>query len=1233
MTDIDDSFDDDAWDNSIAVVGMSGSFPGAEDINQYWDHIVHGRCLVSELSDNDLINAGVPPQLIENPNYVKRSGILDNVECFDAEFFGYGRDEAETIDPQQRLFLEHAWKALESAGYRPREIQEPVGVFAGCGWNRYAINNLDFDLSSFGVSDFQKMLNNDKDFLATRVAYKLNLKGPALDIQTACSTSLVTIQTGMLSLLTYQCDMALCGGVYVNIPHGGGYLYSEGLIMSKDGYCRPFSPNANGTIFSEGVGVVVLKRYADAVEQGDSILAVIRGAAVNNDGADKVGYTAPSVSGQADVIELALQLANLSPSDLDYIETHGTGTKLGDPIEMSALERVFGSNADKHIGLGTLKANIGHLDAAAGVASFIKAVCVAKTKVIPPNLYAQDSKPEYHGEGPFYFTASAIELNSKENVNVGVSSFGVGGTNAHIIVSSPPSVEHAHPFGCTIRPLLYSAKSEYSLREIQKKTDQYIVGRLDEAEGCANTLLNHRTPFEFRTHSVLDVGEDEHSDAKIVPSGKVQKAMDAPKNAFMFSGQGSQFHRMGCELYAGDNRYRNYLDQCIEAMQTDLASEVKQALLGTDYPDRRILDTQIAQLCLFTLEYSLARTLMDYGIKPDVLIGHSLGEFSAACIANVFSLPDAVTIVSERGRLMASTDEGAMVAVLAPRSKIEPMLFGSLAVSVENSPLNTVISGTVEDVQSLEQKLKPEKLACVKLATRFPFHSRFMEPILEAFRSVFAGITLHPPEIPIVCCTAVGGSAESVTEPFVNAEYWVQHLRKEVNFHQGTQRLIDQYAADNLIEIGPGDALINFVRTITLDRVNLIQTLPGAKMSANALELFVSSMAQLWCTGVNVDFAKAGLVGSSAVVDLPTYQFQRTPFWRNERSAAAFSKPNAPTFPPVNTTSFAEEVEEQDAHKEIRDVWERYIQKPEYSDDDSYFDLGGHSLNGVQLISELNKRYNRNVEISDFFDHPTFNHLLKAYGITSADNGEESVQAAPHSASASEADIHQLQYHGANQPTKIWMQESRLAKWVLARLYGPSRMTIRRVLERIIFKLEGGELFSVTVRKLYKKFYDMDIGHYTAGCFDKGNFKPGTSIGRYSSITPTARFETADHPSTTVSSSGLFYRESFGFSDGMDIPRTKIVIGNDVFIGHNATLVYPCSKVGDGAIIGAGTIVNFDVPPYAIVGGSPAMIIRYRFPKAKIEALLESRWWENDLEQLYPARGEFMKPVSGSRIR
>ncbi|RLT92316.1 MAG: acyltransferase domain-containing protein, partial [Ketobacter sp.] len=1020
----------------------------AEDINQYWDHIVHGRCLVSELSDKDLISAGVPPQLIENPNYVRRSGILENVECFDAEFFGYGRDEAETIDPQQRLFLEHAWKALESAGYRPREIQEPVGVFAGCGWNRYAINNLDFDLSSFGVSDFQKMLNNDKDFLATRVAYKLNLKGPALDIQTACSTSLVTIQTGMLSLLTYQCDMAVCGGVCVNIPHGGGYLYSEGLIMSKDGYCRPFSPNANGTVFSEGVGVVVLKRYEDALEQGDSILAVIRGAAVNNDGADKVGYTAPSVSGQADVIELALQLANLSPSELDYIETHGTGTKLGDPIEMSALERVFGSNADKHIGLGTLKANIGHLDAAAGVASFIKAVCVARTKIIPPNIFAQDSKPEYHGDGPFYFTDSAIELNSKENVKVGISSFGVGGTNAHIIVSSPPPVQDARPAGGPIRPLLYSAKSEYSLWEIQKKTDQHIMGRMDEIEACTNTLLNYRTPFDFRTYSVLDVGDGEHSNAKIVPSGKVSEAKDAPKNAFMFSGQGSQFHRMGYELYEGDSRYREYVNQCIAAMHSDLANEVKQALLGTEYPDRRILDTQIAQLCLFTLEYSLARTLMDYGINPDVLIGHSLGEFSAACIANVFSLPDAVAIVSERGRLMSSTGEGAMVAVLAPRSKIEPILFGSLAVSVENSPLNTVISGTVEDIQSLEQKLKLEKLACVKLATRFPFHSRFMEPILEEFRSVFAGITLNPPEIPIVCCTT-----DSVTEPFVNADYWVQHLRNEVNFHQGVQRLIDQYDADNLVEIGPGDALINFVRTITLDRANLIQTLPGAKMSANSLELFVSSMAHLWCTGVSVDFAKAGLVGSGAIVDLPTYQFQRTAYWRNEKTGPAFPQHNTAMFPPVNTPSFAEEVEEKDAQKEIRDVWERYIQKPDYDDDDSYFDLGGHSLNGVQLIGELNKRYNQNIEISDFFDHPTFNHLLKAYGITAAGEAEEPVQTTPHSASASEADIHQLQYRGSSQPNKIWMQESLICKWLLSRLYGFSRMTIRRVLERIIFKL------------------------------------------------------------------------------------------------------------------------------------------------------------------------------------
>ncbi len=1215
--------------NYIAVIGMSGAFPGAPDIYSFWNNLLENQLSISELDDNTLREAGIPEELLSNPNYVKRTGSLDNALCFDAAFFGYSDGEAEVMDPQQRIFLQHCWNALENAGYIPNQMDTSVGVYAGCSMNRYVLNNLNINTNAFGISDFQKMLGNDKDFLATRVAYKLNLKGPALDIQTACSTSLVAVQMGVLSLLTYQADVALSGGSSVIFPYRGGYLFSDGLIMSKDGHCRPFCDNANGTVFGEGVGVVALKRYDDAIDDNDNILAVIKSAAVNNDGGDKVGYTAPSVNGQADAISLALEIADLQPEDIHYVETHGTGTKMGDPMELAALEKVFSSSHNNTCALGTLKANIGHLDAAAGIASFIKAVLIANSRKLPPNYHDETSKPRYKGTGPFYFLDQPKAIETNSDINIGVSSFGVGGTNAHVIVGSAPitddpGVDREHR---EIVPVLYSAASAGALRDTQQSVDNAATLNPEKLADIAFTQLFHRKTYPIRSYSIFIKKNDSPLEYKVFASNKAIEASECNKVAFMFSGQGSQYRQMGKALYMANASFRKYLDNCFSALNSITDTDIKSVLLEENEQDERILNTHLAQLTLFCLEYSLAKTLMEYGVTPKVLIGHSIGEYAAACVASVFSLKDALRIVNHRGAVMSKSQQGAMLAVMHPRDKVEPALFSSLAVSVENSKANTVVSGTAEDIDKYASTLEEKDIPFARLAAKYPFHSEFMEPVLEEFLQIFDKVTFNQPHIELICCTP-----NPEHTPFVTADYWAEHLRKEVNFKRGLETGVLANGVDLAIEVGPGETLISFLFSTCGPEIPTVSLLPGARRKHNALSHYYKAISELWCYNTSIDLKKTELINGE-LTDIPGYQFEKTVYVRNE--AKTMNTSNNTATPVSYLSVVSQTLEPSTPADQLREIWQRYIQEKEYADNDSFFDLGGHSLNGVQLISELNSLFNKTIEIAEFFENPSLSQLYRLYDIDAAvvanaiEQPSRNEENLPELANLTAVQQARLSSHNSSSR----MREHFFCKHILAPIYKDSRKTIKRIIEKLIMKLEGGELYSRTLRNLYTTTHDMHIGDYTAGCFDSGRFKSGTTVGRYSSITPSARFETADHPSTTISSSGIFYQKVLGFSDGNEIPRSKITIGNDVFIGHNVTLVYPCCTIGDGAIIGAGTIVNFDVPPYAVVGGSPATIIRYRFNREKVQELLQSRWWDADLEDYYKIRDEFTKPLAGKRIR
>ncbi|MHC4617197.1 MAG: type I polyketide synthase [Planctomycetota bacterium] len=889
---------------AVAVIGMNGRFPGARNIDEFWSNLCSGVESISRFTAADLESDGVDPAVMTYPGYVNAGGILEDIDLFDPAFFGYSPREVEILDPQQRLFLECAWEIFESAGYDPQAYDGLVGVFAGVTMSKYLFNILSNPKLVNLLGHYQITLGNDKDYIATRTAYKLNLKGPAVTVQTACSTSLVAVCLACQNLLNYSCDIALAGGSTIDIPQKRGYLYQEGSIYSPDGHCRAFDALARGTVAGNGVAMVLLKRLSDAIEDSDSIHAVILGSAINNDGSQKVGYTAPSVNGQAQVIAMAQMEAGVDPETITYIETHGTGTPLGDPIEIAALTNVFQATTEKKsfCALGSVKTNVGHLDSAAGATGLIKAILALKHKLIPPSLNFEKPNPKINfGDSPFYVNVDLKQWEIDSGIRrAGVSSFGIGGTNAHVVLEEAPEMTT----DASQRPwqiLVVSARTSNALDKMTSNLGRHFAEQPEQnLADIAYTLQTGRHPFDLRRIVVCkDVSDAAATldlmDPRRVISGLPQ--VPEPKVAFLFTGQGSQYANMALELYEGDRVFRETVDECATALQTYLGFDIRTVIYpeqeGVQAAEEKLSQTAITQPALFVIEYALARLWMTWGIQPQAMIGHSLGEYTAACLAGVFSLPDALAIVAERGKLMQEMVPGAMLAVMLPETQVSPLLNGQLSLAVINAPQLCVLAGTFEAIDQLEAQLNKDGVFCRRLRTSHAYHSALMEPALDPFSERVRSISLNPPTIPVISnVTGTWISAEQATSP----NYWASHIRQTVRFAEGVGHLLDEPGMI-LLEVGPGRTLSTLVQR-QVDRAQdrlVLYSLPHPKDQQSEMERVLKVLGQLWISGLKVDWDQLHAGERRHRIPLPTYPFERKRYWveapRQQKSSDSRTAP------------------------------------------------------------------------------------------------------------------------------------------------------------------------------------------------------------------------------------------------------------------------------------------------------------------------------------------------------
>ncbi|MBC7840749.1 MAG: SDR family NAD(P)-dependent oxidoreductase [Gemmatimonadaceae bacterium] len=868
---------------AIAIVGMSGRFPGAPTLRQFWENLRNGVESLDTFTAAELDAAGINASIRALPGWVSRGTVLEDADCFDATFFGYAPREAQIIDPQQRVFLECAWEALEDAGYAGEPDGRTIAIYAGSSLNSYVVTQLlpNRDLLE-SVGGYQLMLGNDKDFLTTRASYKLDLHGPSMSIQTACSTSLVAVQVACQALLRNECDMAMAGGVSISFPQRTGYQYQEGMIFSPDGHCRPFDVDARGTRAGAGAGIVVLKRLEDAIADRDTIQAVILGAAINNDGAGKAGYTAPSVDGQMEVIATAQALTGVTPDTISYVEAHGTATPLGDPIEVAALTRVFreGTESRGFCTIGSLKANLGHLDAAAGVAGLIKTVLALRHRELPPQLNFSAPNPQLQLDTSPFRVATSLETwdPGRTPRRAGVSSFGIGGTNAHVVLEEAPPIAPRTKVRAPHLVVL-SARTEAALDAATTRLIEYL-GRADAAPlaDVAYTLQVGRRTFAHRRSVVARDAMEARallsvSDRAPVVNG-VHDGASRPV-AFLFSGQGSQHAGMCRELYDTESVFRGAVDRCAELMHPHFGRDIRELLRnGTD---GELSETYVAQPVLVVTGYALAVLWMSWGVQPSAMIGHSIGEYVAAHLAGVFSLEDALMLVCARGHLMQGMAPGDMLAVRLAPAEIRARLHDGIELAAVNAPALCTVSGTREAIESLTIDLERAGIEHRPLHTSHAFHSAMMEPALAPFREIVARVTLTAPRRPYVSnVTGTWIRNEQATSP----DYWVAHLRSAVLFADGITTL----AADptmQLLEVGAGNALTSLAR-LTLGRdgaTRVTASLPHPREPRGQLETMLSAAGRLWASGVAIDWSDVHADEVLYRVSLPTYPFERQRHW------------------------------------------------------------------------------------------------------------------------------------------------------------------------------------------------------------------------------------------------------------------------------------------------------------------------------------------------------------------
>jgi amino acid adenylation domain-containing protein len=883
----------------VAIIAMAGRFPGAADVEAFWDNLCAGRESITFFGPGEL-DPGVPSQQRDDPAYVAARGIIDGVEDFDAAFFGMSPREAELTDPQQRIFLELCWECLERGGYVPDTHDVPVGVFGGMHNATYFQRHISTrpDLVD-KLGAFQVMLGNEKDYLTTRVAHKLNLTGPAISMNTACSTSLVAICQAFDSLRAGQCDMALAGGSSVTCPPRSGYVSQEGSMLSPDGHTRSFDAGAQGTVFSDGAAVVLLKRLSDALRDGDPVYAVIRGAAVNNDGGIKASFTAPSSAGQAAVIRMALERAGVDARSVSYVETHGTATPLGDPIEIEGLTQVFRQSTDERgfCAIGSVKSNVGHLVMAAGATGVIKTALALAEHQLPPSLHFISSNPKLDLVNSPFVVNDRLRSWQGDHMplRAGVSSFGVGGTNAHVILEEAPL---RAPTDAAKGPqlLLLSARSPVALAAAAARLGEQLANQPDaNLADVAWTLASGRKAFVQRTHIVA--GDIDDAVARLRASASTPSARTAsnpaPGIVFMFPGQGSQYAGMGRELYASEPAFRTALDECAEALRDELGFDLRERMFDDDADALRA--TALTQPATFAIEYAMARLWMSFGIHPVAMLGHSVGEFVAAVIAGVMSLADGARLVARRGRLMQALPAGSMLSVRLDAAQLAARLPAVLSLAAENAPNACVVSGETAMVEAFRAELETSGVACRLLHTSHAFHSAMMDPALDAFRGEVERISLAAPGIPIA--STLTGVFLSDAEA-VSTDYWTRHLRGTVRFSVALQKLLDnpQHA---FIEVGPRATLTLLTRQHPQSRGRIVLA-SLADTPASERSGWLDAIGQLWSAGVAVAVDAIDRRAHKRRVRLPTYPFERKRHWIEAQPPAASAVRAAVSSDPIS---------------------------------------------------------------------------------------------------------------------------------------------------------------------------------------------------------------------------------------------------------------------------------------------------------------------------------------------
>ncbi|RZL95744.1 MAG: amino acid adenylation domain-containing protein, partial [Variovorax sp.] len=884
-------------DEPIALIAMAGRFPGAADVEQFWDNLMAGRDSISFFDDATL-DAGVNAALRANPNYVRARGVIDGVEWFDAAFFGINPKEAQLMDPQQRLFLEICWECMERAGYTPDQCPGSVGVYAGMNNATYFLQNVQKRpelIDELGA--FQVMLANEKDYIATRVAHRLNLTGPAIGIHTACSTSLVAVAQAFHALRSGQCDAALAGGIAITCPPRSGYLYQEGAMLSPDGHTRSFDAKAQGTVFSDGAGVVMLKRLSDALADGDPVYAVLRGAAINNDGGTKASFTAPNIDGQAAVISAALASAGVNARSISYVETHGTATPMGDPVEVEGLTRAYARHTSDtgFCRIGSVKSNVGHLVTAAGAAGLIKTALALHSERIPATVHFTAPNPGIRFETtPFRVNDGLLPWPRGEAPRrAGVSSFGVGGTNAHVIVEEAP-LRADSDVSAAPQLLVLSARTPTALAAARTR----LADHLDAHQGIclpdvAHTLRVGRKAFAHRTCVVA------RSPAQ---AAAALRAADAPGTAsgttggwvlqpvLMFPGQGAQYAGMGQALYLTDAVFRTAFDECIAAFDGVLPFDLRERMFSAD--DAALAPTAVTQPATFVLEYAIARQVLALGLKPVALVGHSVGEFAAAVLAGVMQLKDAAQLVAQRGALMQAQPAGAMLSVRLPAAELQSRLGPDVSLAAENGPAACVVAGSFDAIEVLRIRLEADGVAVKLLQTSHAFHSAMMEDAVGPFESLVRGIGLSAPKLPIYS-TLTGAllKPEEATDP----HYWARHLRETVRFSTAIRAVLAEIAHPVFVEAGPRNTLTTLVRqhaskSLPAPAVELLGNRPDGECSAWRI-----AVGRLWTMGTDLDLVALDERARKFRVLLPTYPFERKRFWVD--TAAPEAPPSPATVP------------------------------------------------------------------------------------------------------------------------------------------------------------------------------------------------------------------------------------------------------------------------------------------------------------------------------------------------